>query len=185
LPNSSHSYDIDTAIKTFAQLKEYKDVKLNILGSGPDEKKLVELAKELDVYNKNVHFYGFIKYEKMVEFLKKSDIALNALTAGSKGTITNKLGDYVSAGLPILNSCQEKEVIDLINNKELGINYTPGNASSFKNVIIKMIDDKEGMEKCARNSRLIAEKYFDRKESYEIIVDRINIALRESEVYID
>lgn len=173
----SHSYDIDTAVKTFAELREYKNVKLNILGSGPDEEKLIKLAKELDVYNQNVYFYGFMKYEKMVAFLKKSDIALNALTAGSKGTITNKLGDYVSAGLPILNSCQEKEVIDLINNKELGINYTPGKVSSLKNAIIKMIDDKEGMKKYSRNSRLLAEKYFDRKESYKVIVDKIRSIL--------
>lgn len=169
----SHSYDIDTAIKAFAKLKESENIKLNILGSGPDEEKLVKLAKELNVYDKNVHFYGFMKYEKMVAFLKKSDIALNALTAGSKGTITNKFGDYVSAGLPILNSCQEKEVIDLINNKELGINYTPGDSYSLKNTIIKMLQDKEVMERFSRNSRLFAEKYFDRKESYRVILDKI------------
>lgn len=169
----SHSYDIDTAIEAFAKLKEYENIKLNILGSGPDVEKLVRLAKELDVYGKNVYFRGFMKYEKMVAFLKKSDIALNALTAGSKGTITNKLGDYVSAGLPILNSCQEKEVIDLVNNKELGINYMPGDVSSLKNAILKMIEGKEEMEKYSRNSRLFAEKYFDRKESYKVIVDKI------------
>ncbi|MSS44347.1 glycosyltransferase family 4 protein [Anaerosalibacter bizertensis] len=169
----SHSYDIDTAIKIFAELKEYKNIKLNILGSGPDEDKLIKLAKELNVYNKNVYFYGFMEYEKMVAILKKSDIALNAIKSSAKQTITNKLGDYVSAGLPILNSCQEKEVIDLVNNKELGINYTPGDVYSLKNAILNMIEDKKGMEKYSRNSRLLAEKYFDRKESYKVIVAKI------------
>ena len=169
----SHSYDIDTAVKTFAELKEYKNIKLNILGSGPDETRLIKLAKELNVYDKNVYFYGFIKYEKMVAFLKKSDIALNALTAESKGTITNKFGDYVSAGLPLLNSCREKEVIKLVNENELGINYTPGDVFSLKEAIIKMIENKERMSKYSRNSRLLAEKYFDRKESYKVIVDKI------------
>lgn len=169
----SYSYDIDTAVKTFAELKEYKDIKLNILGSGPDEDKLIKLAKELNVYNQNVYFYGFIQYEKMVAILKKSDIALNAIKESAKQTITNKFGDYVSAGLPILNSCQEKEVIELVNNKELGINYTPGDSSSLKNAIIEMTEDKERMKKYSRNSRLLAEKYFDRKESYKVIVDKI------------
>ncbi|MBU5294112.1 glycosyltransferase family 4 protein [Anaerosalibacter bizertensis] len=169
----SHSYDIGTAVKAFAEINENKNIKLNIIGSGPDEDKLIKLAKELGIYNQSVYFHGFMKYEDMIVFLKKSDIALNALTAGSKGTITNKLGDYVSAGLPILNSSQEQEVIDLVNNKELGINYTPGDVSSLKNAILKMIEDKESMKKYSRNSRLLAEKYFDRKESYKVIVDKI------------
>src|SRR5699024_2048225 len=84
----SHSYDIGTAVKTFAEINENKNIKLNIIGSGPDEDKLIKLAKELGIYNQSVYFHGFMKYEDMIVFLKKSDIALNALTAGSKGTIT-------------------------------------------------------------------------------------------------
>ncbi|QAT62009.1 glycosyltransferase WbuB [Acidilutibacter cellobiosedens] len=171
----SYSYDVDTAIKAFSELKDYKNIKLNILGSGPDEERLIRLAKELDLYNNSVYFYGFVEYEKMVAYLKRSDIALNALTGGSKGTITNKFGDYVSAGLPILNSCQEREVIDLMNSNELGINYMPGNAKSLKDAIIKMTEDKDKMKIYSINSRHLAEKYFDRKESYKVIVDKIKI----------
>lgn len=169
----SHSYDIDTAIKAFAQLKEYKNIKLNILGSGPDEIRLVELAKKLNVYDQNVYFYGYVNYEKMVHILKKSDIGLNAIKGSAKQTITNKLSDYVSAGLPILNSCQEREILNLMINKELGINYNPGNVDSLRNSILKMISCRETMKKYSRNSRLFAEKYFDRKESYKVIIDLI------------
>lgn len=173
----SHSYDIDTAVKAFATLKEYKNLKLLVLGSGPDEDRLINLAKDLGVFGLNIFYYGYIQYEQMVSILKKSDIALNALTAGSKGTITNKLGDYISAGLPILNSCQEKEVIDLVNSKVLGINYTPGDVNSLTNAVLNMVNDVEAMEMYSKNSRLLAEKYFDRKESYKIIVDKINEVL--------
>lgn len=169
----SHSYDVDTAIKTFAELKDYKNIKLNILGSGPDEERLMRLAKELGVYDINVYFHGYVHYEKMVSTLKRSDLALNALTSGAKQTITNKFGDYVSAGLPILNSSQEKEVIDLVNIKGLGINYIPGDITSLKNAILKIIIDGEKILKYGKNSRLFAEEYFDRKESYGVIVDKI------------
>ncbi|WIV12079.1 glycosyltransferase family 4 protein [Proteiniborus sp. MB09-C3] len=169
----SHSYDIDTAIKAFAQLKKCKNIKLNILGTGPDDIRLIKLARELGVYDKNVYFYGFIKYEKMIHILKKSDIALNAIRGSAKQTITNKLSDYVSSGLPILNSCQEKEVLDLINNKEIGINYVPEDINSLRDSILKMISCKETMKKYSRNSRLLAEKCFDRKVSYNAIVDLV------------
>lgn len=169
----SHSYDISTAIEAFAKLKGYKNIKLNILGTGPDEKNLIKLAKDLKVYNSNVYFFGFVQYEKMVAVLKKSDIALNALAAGSKGTITNKFGDYVSAGLPILNSCKEREVIDLINNRGLGVNYQAGSESSLKNAILSMLEDKNRMGIYSGNSRFFAEQCFNRKESYRVIVDKI------------
>jgi len=175
----SHSYDIDTAIKAFAELKKYKNIKLNILGAGPDEDKLKKLAKKLNVYNKNVYFYGYLKYEKMVTFLKKSDIALNAIKGKAKQTITNKLGDYLSAGLPILNSCQQIEVVELINKNKLGINYCPGKISSLKNAIIEMIEDNEKLKDYSKNSRLFAEKYFDRKESYKVIVNKIRECINE------
>ena len=120
-----------------------------------------------------------MKYENMVVFLKKSDIALNALTKGSKGTITNKLGDYISAGLPILNSCQENEVIELINKNNLGLNYYPGDVFALKSAITKMIEDKKRIEECSKNSRLLAEKYFNRKESYKVIVNKIRECINE------
>lgn len=169
----SYSYDIDTAIKAFSELNKFKNIKLNILGTGPDEDKLIRLAKELNVYNKNVYFYGYMKYENMIDFLKKSDIALNAIKRKAKQTITNKLGDYVSAGLPILNSCQEKEVIELIYKNNLGLNYCPGDVCSLKSAILEMIGDKKRMVKFTNNSRVLAEKYFDRKKSYKVIVNKI------------
>lgn len=169
----SHSYDVATAVRAFAELKDRGGIRLNVVGSGPDEEKLILLAKELGVYGENVFFHGLVDYQKVVAFLKESDIALNALTGKSKGTITNKLGDYVSAGLPILNSCVEKEVTDLIEGRRLGINYTPGDAASLKDALLAMLGDREAMNEFGANSREFAEKQFDRKESYKVIVDKI------------
>lgn len=170
----SHSYDIDTAIKTFSELKKYEKLKLNIIGTGPDEARLKKLAKRLDLFNQNVKFYGFVDYKKMVALLKKSNIALNALTAGSRGTVTNKFGDYVSAKLPILNSCQENEIIELVENKKLGINYSPGDSKSLKKALLNLLNNQEYMLSCSKNARSFAEEHFDRKGSYKIIIDKIN-----------
>jgi glycosyltransferase involved in cell wall biosynthesis len=41
----SYSYDIDTAIKAFSELKDFKNLKFIILGSGPDEERLVIIQK--------------------------------------------------------------------------------------------------------------------------------------------
>ncbi len=169
----SHSYDVETAIKAFDGLKDYKNIRLNILGSGPNKEKLIILAKKLHVNGVNVFFYEFMQYEKMVAILKESDIALNAIKGNAKQTITNKLGDYVAASLPILNSCQEKEVLDLITDRQLGLNYIPGDVDSLKDSIKSIVGNTEKRKKYSKNSREFAEEYFDRKESYKIIINKI------------
>lgn len=170
----SYSYDIDTAIEAFSKLDRDGNLKLNILGTGPDEDRLKKLAKNLRVYNKNVFFHGYLEYEKMVAYLKESDLALNAISSSSsKGTITNKFGDYVSTGLPILNSCQEKEVLYLIRSKGLGINYIPGDPDSLKNAIDVILFDENKLIKYGNSSREFAKEYFDRKNSYQIILDKL------------
>lgn len=169
----SHSYDIETAIKAFAELESNKEIKLNILGTGPDEERLIRLSQELGIWNVNVFFYGLVDYDEMLNILKETDIALNSLTKGSKGTITNKLGDYLSARLPILNSCQEKEVIELIDNNQLGINYEPGSVDSLKDSIVEILNNGK-MRDYSRNSEKLAKKYFDRKISYKVIIDKLS-----------
>lgn len=164
----SHSYDIDTAIHAFSSLKN-RDIKLNILGSGPDFDYLVDLAKRLKVFEENVFFHGRLPYKKMVSFLKKTDIALNSLTADSKGTITTKLGDYIVAGLPLLNSSQEQEVKNLIKDHKLGFNYTPKDPQSLIDAIDTALQDKEVLKSYGRNSKNLALLYFDRETSYKKI----------------
>ncbi|MDI4650323.1 glycosyltransferase family 4 protein [Cohnella hashimotonis] len=169
----SHSYDIETAIRAFSELKEYKNIKLNILGSGPDEKKLRALSMDLGILDTNVFFHGFIQYEMMVSYLQNSDIALNAIKQNAKQTITNKLGDYMSASLPILNSCQETEVLSLVENNRIGMNYKPGNIPSLKGAILDITQSKERLTEYSRNAKKLAEERFNRKESYKVILDKI------------
>jgi len=170
----SYSYDIDTAIKAFSELKDFKNLKFIILGSGPDEERLVHLSKELGVFNENVFFMGYIKYSEMFRYLLMSDIALNAITKYARQTITNKFGDYLTAGLPILNSCQEPEVIDIINKHELGLNYIPHNVDSLINAIFNIVNSKEKLKLFSLNSKQFASEKFNRKISYNIIINKIN-----------
>ena len=149
------------------------NIKLYILGDGPDFNILKNKAEELGLLNKTVYLKGFLPYEKMITYLKSADIALNSIKGKALQTITNKFGDYVSAGLPLLNCCQSNEIITLIEEKKLGLNYTPGNIESFKEKLFKMLSDKNKMKNYSENCKKFAEEKFDRKESYRIIEKKI------------
>lgn len=174
----SYSYDIVTALIAFEKLKDRPEIKLKILGTGQQLEEMKNKAKELKVFNQNVHFYGRLEFDKIITILKQSDIALNAIKGKAKQTITNKFGDYLSAGLPMLNSCREEEVINLINEKQLGLNYEPGNPNSLIFSIQKMLSDKNKMKEYGKNAKLFAEEKFDRKGSYQIILEKINELIR-------
>ena len=170
----SYSYDLLTLILAFNDLKDINsNIKLYILGDGPDFNILKNKAEELGLLNKTVYLKGFLPYEKMITYLKSADIALNSIKGKALQTITNKFGDYVSAGLPLLNCCQSNEIITLIEEKKLGLNYTPGNIESFKEKLFKMLSDKNKMKNYSENCKKFAEEKFDRKESYRIIEKKI------------
>ncbi|MGG2084515.1 glycosyltransferase family 4 protein [Lysinibacillus pakistanensis] len=167
----SHSYDIATAILGINEIEiENLEIKLYILGDGPDKENLQQLAKKLGVNNSKVFFKGYLDYDEMVSLLKNSDIALNAIKGQAKQTITNKLGDYLSAGLPILNSCRQKEIIDLVDSKNIGVNYIPGNVESLKKALKEILANKQQLIEYGMNSRNLAEERFDRKSSYKDIL---------------
>lgn len=170
----SYSYDLMTLILTFNELEKINsNIKLYILGDGPDFSILKNKAEELGLLNKTVYLKGLLPYEEMVKYLKTSDIALNAIKGKALQTMTNKFGDFVSAGLPILNCCQMEEVKNIILKKELGINYIPGNTGSLKEAILFLLENKNKMVEFSKNSKKFADEKFDRKESYKIIFQKI------------
>lgn len=176
----SHSYDIMTAIKAFDLLKENSNIKLQILGEGPELEILKEEAKNLKLLDKTIFFRGMLPYEEMISYLKNSDVALNAIKGKALQTITNKFGDYVSAGLPILNCCSSQEVLNLIQSKKLGLNYISKNPESLKEKILEILKAKEKLGEYSENCKKFAKEKFDRKESYKIIFGKIKKILGEN-----
>lgn len=175
----SHSYDIETAILAFDKLKEHPNIQLHILGDGPDFQPLHKKAEELGLLNKTVFFKGMLPYEEMINYLNNSDIALNAIKGKALQTITNKFGDYVSAGLPMLNSCQAKEVLSLVEKRGLGRNYTPSDVESLKCNILNILKDSETLDIYSKNCKKFAKEKFDRKESYKVIYDKLKELIGE------
>ena len=94
---------VDSLISAVAELKNMApevNFKVQILGAGPEEKKLKELAKELGVENV-VHFLGHIEPENVYEYLTKADIFVRASrTEGLGSSFLEAMG----AGLPIIGT---------------------------------------------------------------------------------
>lgn len=116
-----HSYNIKFVIDAIKVLnnKGINNIKFIIMGDGPLKSEFEEYAKEKNV---DCEFTGRLPYEEMIGILCSCDIAVNPIKAKSAGSIINKVGDYASAGLPVINSQENEEYRRLIEEKEIGIN---------------------------------------------------------------
>lgn len=140
-----------------------------ILGSGPMKKDVENMAKELRC--NNIDFLGYIEHPLMAAYLVKSDILVNSFVKGAPQSIVNKIGDYLAAGKPIINTLENVEMCGLIEKYRIGLNVQAENPQAFVAAQKSILSEKIDMGKSARK---LAEEGFDRKNSYKKIVDMIS-----------
>lgn len=167
------SYDIRTMVDAGkVLLKENNNIKIQILGTGPLKEELEKYAKEIGA--SNVNFWGYVPYPKMAAVLSKSDVLVNSFVKGASQSIVNKIGDYLAAGKPIINTLENPIFCNLVENNGVGINIEPGNTIKLKETIISLFASNSEVSLIGSRSRLLCENKFDRTTSYIIIVTLLN-----------
>lgn len=168
------SYDIATLIEAvdlaspIISEKNGKHVKLMVLGDGPDRENLEKIAERHE--NVEAIFTGYISYESMAAVLYRSDVLVNSLIHGAPQSIVSKIGDYLAAGKPMINTGESKEFRKKVDLEGFGKNVEPGDANALAN-IIEMLARNDSMRKImGTKARNVAIREFDRKRSYEKIV---------------
>lgn len=166
------SYDIKTALMSTKKVQEkYNNVKLILLGDGP----LLEKYKNIAINEKvNAVFLGRKKYIEAMKIMEQCDIALNPLVRGAAQSIINKVGDYAALGLPVINSLQNKEYKDLLNEYKAGINIECENIEAMSKSIIDLIENNDLRVQMGLNNKKLANDKFDRSKTYEEIINLIN-----------
>lgn len=164
-----HSYAIDNLVRTakILQDKNKNQYKFKILGSGPLKDDVEKLSSDLGC--KNIEFLGYVAHPLMAAYLKKSDILINSFAKGAPQSIVNKIGDYLAAAKPMINTLENDEMRKLVEEYGFGINVPSEDAEALGEAIETIIDDGTR----AKNARALAERKFDRKTSYKEIIEII------------
>src|SRR6185295_3174742 len=69
--------NISGTIKAVAEvIKNYPDVRFDIVGGGHDRKKLEQLAVDLSLLNKNIFFHGMKTNKEVYEYLHQGDFLI-------------------------------------------------------------------------------------------------------------
>lgn len=118
------------------------------------EDRFEELKRNMPDY---INYKGVVKFDESVEILKKYYVLLfptHFYTEGVPGTII----DAYAAGLPIVYSRWENWS-EIIDDMETGIGFDFGNYEAFKNVLRRILEDQNEINKMRVNCLLKAEQY--------------------------
>lgn len=160
----SACYDLETLVKAMALVqKTHPEAKLQILGDGSERDNLKAAAHSSGA---EVVFHGYLPYSQMAAWLSKSDITINSLVEKAAQSIVTKIGDYLAAGKPMVNTSCSKEFRAKVETDGFGVNVKPGDAEGMASVLIDLIEDSSRRAQMGEKARAIAEEQFDRPHSY-------------------
>lgn len=162
------SYDITCILKAADMLeKKYGDkIKFKIAGAGPQEKLINSYISE----HSNLEFFGLLAKDDLTKQYFLSHLGLTQHIKGATQSVTYKLFDLLSAGLPILNSL-ESEMKEIIVDEKVGLHNDPGNARQLVENIEMFYKNPNLIKEFRENGFRLTKEKGDTKIVYKNFVD--------------
>lgn len=162
-----YSYDIPTILKAAEIIeKKFKNkIRFVIAGDGPQK----DLVEEFQSLHKNLEYLGRIPKEELITQYKNAHLGLTQHIKGATQSVTYKLFDLLSCGLPVLNSL-ESEMKEIIIENKVGKHNDPGNAEQLsQNIEFYYLNENELSLSSERAIRF-TEKTGDSSKVYQELV---------------
>jgi glycosyltransferase involved in cell wall biosynthesis len=144
---------LDILLKAFSLIqKALPQVKLVIVGDGPERKNLEELVKKLSL---NAEFTGYIPREKLPEYYSRAYLLVSPSTTETQG-LTVLEAFACACPVVVANALGFK---DFVKDGENGFFAKPRNKKDFAEKILKILKEHRLRKKLSRNARITAEKF--------------------------
>ena len=113
----------------------------------------------------------------MAAYLTKGDVTLNSLVKDAPQSIVTKIGDYLAAGKPMINTGSSPEMRAKTDADGFGVNVVAEDVAELAAAIEALMADEEACAVMGARARQVAETEFDRPQSYEAIVELLESLL--------
>lgn len=155
------------------------DIAVVFMGMGEDKQKLIEFIIEKNI-NDRVFVKNAVDPIELIDYTSSADIGLQLLqniNLNHYSTISNKIFEYMAAGLAIIAS-DFPEIRKIINYYHLGIVVNPASKEDIKSAILELISNKKMLMTMKGNSLKAAQENTWEKEEkkLESIIKKFQLA---------
>ncbi len=158
------TYDLGTVIAAARLLRDRRDIAFVLTGAGDRDQEWRRQAAGLE----NVRFTGWVDRHTIAGLSRLAGAGLVSYTPEAPSTLTNKLFEYMSAGLPLLLGLKgEAEAV--VREWDCGLVYQPGDAASLANAVVQLTVDPALRQRLAAGSA----RAFRTAFSEEVIYPRL------------
>ena len=163
------SYELELILEATKRFNKSgrTDICFIIAGAGEKYEMISRKASGLN----NVVLLGWIE-EKEINTLLKMGFAGLVPCRSVENTMPNKPFEYLSAGLPLLNSL-EGEMAELVDKHGFGLNYEPGDLEGLCQCIEQLAADQRLYDEMSRNALVFFERYGDADKIYDEYAEHI------------
>ncbi len=151
----SYEKSIEKAIEAFALVaKKMPEIKLIIVGDGPESEKLKALAERLGIKDK-VIFTGFLKKGELVSALHAAEMFV---TASKSENMPISVLEAMACGLPII-AVRALGIPEIVKNGVNGLLSIPDRPQEMAQNIIRLLEDEDLRKKFSAASRQFSLNY--------------------------
>jgi glycosyltransferase involved in cell wall biosynthesis len=151
-------FEIETILEAAGKLQHSKtDIRFVLCGNGDNYEHCKSMAKDLN----NVILPGFVGLPEIWTLMRMASVGLAPYksTANFTGNLPNKVGEYLSAGLPIISSLKGTLEHLLWENK-CGITYLNSDVEKLASSLFNLSSNRQEVEKMSGNAyQLFKEKF--------------------------
>lgn len=165
----SQTIGLDRGIQEFLTMLDSLDMKgweVHLRGATTENVKSAILGSVNNAYSKeNIFFHQPVSFSDLAVLNKEHDIGLALEHKNSLNKdycISNKLFDYMSAGLSIIYSNTKGQSYIMSDYKDYFLEYNEND--EFKNRLFQILNDKELLNKSKQKSRELSKLYNIEKE---------------------
>ena len=151
-----------------------KNIKLLIVGSGPDYEKYKEKTKKLNL-EENIIFTGKVPYNEIQYYYNLGNVFVTASTTETQGLTVI---EAMSANLPVV--CIDDESFRNTVVHELN-GFLFKNETEYKHYIDKLIEDKNLLKKMGKQAKISTDQYSS-KYYAERVLDVYKKTIKENEI---
>lgn len=150
----------DILVEAITRLKKLttKNVKVNIVGTGPMSDELHEMVRKNNLMN-HINFLGKLTREELLKQYEECDVFVLPSVARSEAFGIVQI-EAMAYGKPVINTNLDSGVPYVSIHKETGLTVEPGNPDALAGAMAYMIEnDKERLMMGDRARRRVEENY--------------------------